>query len=300
MRIGILGMGRLGTALVELCSQRREYSEIFAFSRREKNREGRVWGTARIFPLEQLYEGAARVDILLLAHSSKGEILSERLDLQRRYTTVDAFDVHGVLRERREEIDRVARASKTVGIVGVGWDPGVLSLARTLCRGIFPNGKIRTRWGEGVSEGHSSAIRAIEGVKRAVQYTVPTEDGHRRVCFVVCDDGREEQVACKIKEMPEYFLPYDTEVNFISEEEFLRSHEGAHHHRGSVCGQGDLAGAASVSVEVKMQSNPHFTASVMLAYARAARTLAREGSYGAYGPLELPLGLLAEGTADLW
>ena len=240
------------------------------------------------------------MDILLLAHSSKGEILSERLALQHRYTTVDAFDVHGVLEERRVQIDKAARASKTVAVVGVGWDPGVLSLARALCRGIFGESEIRTRWGEGVSEGHSSAIRAIDGVKKAVQYTVPTEDGHRRVCFVVCDRGEEGRIARTIKEMPEYFLPYNTEVFFITEEEFQKSHEGARHHRGSVLCAADLSGAASLSLEVKMQSNPHFTASVMLAYARAAYRLAREGSYGAYGPLELPLGLLVKSSENLW
>ena len=300
MRVGIFGFGKLGGALLELCNKSAEFSEVLLFSHRERNEEGRALGSARIYPTKILKEKSPSLDLLLLAHSSKGEILSERIALQRRYTTVDAFDVHGVLEDRRCEIDATARQNKTVGIVGIGWDPGVLSLARSLCFGIFGEDGCSTRWGVGVSEGHSSAIRALQGVQKAIQYTVPTENGHRRVCYVVCEKSQEMRIAHQIKSIPEYFLPYETEVHFISLDEFDRVHEGARYHRGSVFGNGDIAGEASLSLEVKMQSNPHFTAAIMLAYARAARSLMDEKAFGAYGPLDIPLRLLVGGRRNLW
>ncbi len=290
MKIGILGCGKLGMSLARLLCL--DGIKPYLFSNRQNNETTAEEQTPLHASL--LFSGEYMLDALFLAHPSTRAEREEQLQLSHYYHTVSAYDMHSDLAPLKAQTDKVAKESGTVAIIGVGWDPGLLSLARAICYATFPKSSVQTKWGVGVSEGHSAAIRKIPGVIKAIQYTHPTATSHRRVCYVVCERGEEGRIEECIRNMPEYFLPYDTEVHFIGNEEFEREHEGVLFHRGCVSVKDSLTDNTSISVEVRMQHNPTFTARVMLAYLSALWRIKKEGKCGAFGPLDIPLSYLLE------
>ncbi len=297
MSLGILGYGKLGKALARILLERG--CDVFVFSDREKV-SGRRGGDIFFYPSSYLKEKRIPMDALLLAHGSIGTYKAETLSLLKNYNVISAYDIHSDLSSFLENADRVAKQNQTIAVLGIGWDPGLLSLARALSFSVFPEVSPKTEWGVGVSEGHSHAIQRIHGVREGIQYTHPTENGHRRVCYVVCDAGEEKRIEWEIKRMKEYFSPQTTEVHFISEDEFQKNHKGNAFHRGKV--SATLPDdSASISFEVSMKRNPDFTARIMLAYIVALQRFREKGSFGAFSPLDIPLSYLLEKNAPfMW
>ena len=292
MSVGILGYGNLGASIYNILRERGE--EVILFSNRAEGREGEIV-KARL-----LWEASPPLEVLFLAHGSTGGYRDEILTLARSYHLISAYDIHSDLSPLQEELSLLAKKHRTVTVLGSGWDPGVLSLARVMCKAILPEMTPKTAWGEGVSEGHSFALRQINGVRDAIQYTVPSIDSHRRVCYVVCDTGEESRIRNEILNKKEYFSPSMTEIHFVSDEEFQRNHKGKCFHRGRVSTVLEDE-SASIRVEVEMQRNPDFTARIMVAYLSATRRLIQEGRWGCYSPLEIPLSyLLDDGANFLW
>ena len=293
MYIGVLGYGKLGKALCR-CLEKTG-APLAVFSDRESIEGGREENGIRFYPTTSLLRESTQA--LFLAHGSFGAYREECIRLAERHSILSAYDIHQDLVAMKREIHPIAVKNKTVAILGIGWDPGVLSLARALCRAILPECTPKTEWGEGVSEGHSFVLRSILGVKDGIQYTVPTEGGHRRVCYVVSALADRARICEEILGAREYFNPETTEVHFVGEEEFERLHKGREHHRGKVSAVTD-DGSDALSLEVRMCHNPVFTAKIMRAYLNALRRLKREEHYGAYGPLDIPLSYLCDEEAE--
>lgn len=295
MSVGILGYGNLGKALYRQLLKKGE--SVCVFSDREECREGRE---GVFYSSAVLREGNIPLDVLYLAHGSHGGYRNELLGLCERYHLVSVYDIHSELASFKEEIDNNAKLHQTVTIFGIGWDPGLLSLARVLSKSVFPETDPKTQWGEGVSEGHSFAIRQIQGVREGIQYTVPTEGSHRRVCYIVADEREQSSIRTKILGMSEYFSVENTEIHFISEEEFKENHKGNCFHRGRVYQQLPDKSAELLFL-VSMKSNPDFTARIMIAYSVALTRLFQEKRFGAFGPLDIPLSyLLPEQNCSFW
>ena len=228
------------------------------------------------------------------------------------FNTVDSFDTHAKIPEYYEKLSKVAKANGTLGAISIGWDPGVFSIARMLFGAILPNGNDYTFWGKGVSQGHSDAIRRIQGVKNAIQYTIPKEDAltavrnglnptlstgdkHLRECFVAVEDGADKQVIeNQIKTMPNYFADYQTIVNFVSEQEVLEMQKKLS-HGGFVFRTGNTTeeNAHILELSLKLDSNPEFTGSVLTAYARAVAKMAKEGKTGIVTVFDVPIKYLS-------
>ena len=295
MSIGILGYGKLGKALRNYLEKSGE--EVLVFSDREKER--RREGNTDFSPSTSLLDEKLPLDALFLAHGSFGTYKEEALLLSQKYDLISAFDIHCELPSLQTQIHESAKQYKTTSILGVGWDPGLLSLARIMTQATFPELSPKTAWGEGVSEGHSFAIRQIVGVEDAIQYTVPDGDWHHRVCYVVCKESERARIRAEILNMREYFVKEHTEVHFISKAEFDNKHSGNAFHRGKV--SASLPdGSAGMSFEVSMKCNPDFTARTMCAYLPALLRLKKEGKYGAYGPLDIPFSYLFSDAQKYW
>jgi diaminopimelate dehydrogenase len=249
---------------------------------------------------------------LILCGGSATDLPQTTVGYLKHFSTVDSFDTHAKIPEYFASVDKVAKENGNIGLISVGWDPGLFSIARLLFSSVLPNGKDYTFWGKGVSQGHSDAIRRIEGVKYAIQYTVPKEDAvnkvkeglnpdlstrekHLRVCYVVIKDGADKALIEKqIKEMPNYFKDYDTEVNFIDEETFKKEHNGLP-HGGFVMRSGNTTNenADILEFSLKLGSNPEFTGSVLTAYARAVYRLKQQNKTGAITVFDVPLCMLS-------
>ena len=290
--VGILGYGNLGKSLYRILCERGE--DVFVFSNRREGREG------DFFSANMLKKESLPLDTLFLAHGSSGSYRDELLVLAKKYNLISAYDIHSDLVPLRRELASITEQHHTVTILGTGWDPGLLSLARAICRTVFPEGIMKTQWGEGVSEGHSFALRQIDGVKDAIQYTVPTEHTHRRICYVVCDREEESRIQKEILEKREYFSQNNTEIHFITEDEFLSKHKGVSFHRGRVSAALEDK-SARIDFSVEMQRNPDFTARIMIAYLDAIRRLVKEEKWGAYSPVDIPLSyLISDDLYSLW
>ena len=232
------------------------------------------------------------------------------------FNVVDSFDTHAKIPQHFANVDEPAKASGKIGMISVGWDPGMFSIARAYAEAILPTGSTYTFWGKGVSQGHSDAIRRIAGVKDAKQYTIPiesamervragenpkltTREKHLRDCFVVAEEGADlERIEKEIKEMPNYFDEYDTTVHFISEEELKENHS-AMPHGGFVIRSGNTGNNTQIiEYSLKLQSNPEFTGSILVAYARAAARLNERGYYGAKTAFDIPLSMLSPKSED--
>ena len=300
MRIAIAGYGNLGRG-VECAVQNAPDAELTCvFTRRDPKNVQTLTGVP-VYPMEKAESMADQIDVLILCGGSANDLPKQTAQLAKYFNVIDSFDTHAKIPEHFNAVDAACKESGKIGIISVGWDPGLFSLNRLYAQAVLPNGKDYTFWGKGVSQGHSDAIRRIPGVKDARQYTIPVESAvkrvrrgenpelttrekHTRECFVVAEAGADKAaIEEAIKTMPNYFADYDTTVHFISQEELDRDHSGIP-HGGSVLrtGKTGLNGENTHVIEYKLtlDSNPEFTSSVLLAYARAAYRLHSEGVCG--------------------
>lgn len=314
IRIGIVGYGNLGRGVLKSVAQNSDMSVEAIFTRRN-NVEVEGFGPAtNISEIEKFKD---KIDVMILCGGSATDLPKQGPEISKYFNTVDSFDTHAKIPEYFEAVDKSAKESGKLSIISVGWDPGLFSLNRVYAESILPEGETYTFWGKGVSQGHSDAIRRVEGVKNGVQYTVPKEEAlekvrsganpelttrekHLRVCYVVLDEGvDEEKVANEIKTMPNYFDEYDTVVNFISEEEFNKEHR-AMPHGGFVIRSGKTGVGNNEKIEFSLQldSNPEFTSSVLTAYARAIYRMAKEGRKGAITVFDVAPSYLSRKSAS--
>ena len=300
IKLGIVGYGNLGRGVECAAKNTNDIEVVAVFTRREPSSVKTLTGIP-VYPVESLINMKDSLDVLVLCGGSATDLPSQTPELAKHFNVVDSFDTHARIPEHFERVDATAKSSGHVAVISVGWDPGLFSLNRMLGGAILPVGTDYTFWGKGVSQGHSDAIRRIDGVVDARQYTIPVESAvervrngesptlttrekHTRECFVVAEEGADlERIENEIKTMPNYFADYDTTVHFISKEELLRDHAGIP-HGGSVIRSGNtgIGGQNNHVIEfkLKLDSNPEFTSSVLVAYARAAARLYGEGASG--------------------
>ena len=305
MRVGIAGYGNVGRALEGLIIDRGDVELVGVFTRREPSAVKTLG--AKVYPMSALFDSDFLIDALFLGLGSSRDLPELAPKLAERFNTVDAYDNHARIGEYKAAMDLASRRGGKVSLISMGWDPGLLSLIRLYSSAFLPHASVNTFWGRGVSQGHSEALRRIAGVRRAIQYTVPREDAltlaslvshpftpterHRRVCYIVADVGREGEITEAIQNMDGYFLGYETEIHFISDEDFSRYHT-ALSHRGRVIALGSSGRYREVKhslfFDLDIGSNPDLTASVMLASALALPKIKEDGGQGAYTPLDIP------------
>lgn len=301
IRIGILGYGNLGRGVECAIRQNPDMELAAVFTRRNPEDVTILTESAAVCNVADAPEWKDKIDVMILCGGSATDLPVQTPEYVSMFNVVDSFDTHAKIPEHFANVDAAAKQSGKVGIISVGWDPGMFSLNRMYANAILPEGKDYTFWGRGVSQGHSDAIRRIEGVKDGKQYTIPVESAleavrsgedpelstrekHTRECFVVLEDGADAaKIEEEIKTMPNYFADYDTTVHFISEEELKRDHSNIP-HGGFVLRSGktgwDGENKHLIEYSLKLDSNPEFTSSVIVAYARAAYKLAEEGQTG--------------------
>ena len=321
IRIGILGYGNLGRGVELAVAQNNDMELVGVFSRRNPATVKPALAGTRVFPLDAMKDFVGKIDVMILCGGSATDLPKQTPETVAKFNCIDSFDTHAKIPEHFAAVDAAAKQAGTVGIISVGWDPGMFSLNRLYGNALLPQGKDYTFWGKGVSQGHSDAIRRVEGVADGKQYTVPVQDAldavragknpelstrqkHTRECFVVAKPGADlARIENEIKTMPNYFADYDTTVHFISQEELDRDHAGIPHGgfvlRSGVTG---VNGETQHVVEygIKLGSNPEFTASVLVAYARAAMHLAKHGGKGAYTVFDIaPAWLSPKSGAEL-
>ncbi|MDD6133122.1 MAG: diaminopimelate dehydrogenase [Selenomonadaceae bacterium] len=321
IRIGILGYGNLGRG-VECAVEANPDMELAAvFTRRNPSAVSIATAGVPVVHVDDVSAWKDKIDVMILCGGSATDLPVQGPQYAKLFNVVDSFDTHARIPEHYAAVDKAAQESGHIGIISVGWDPGLFSLARVYANAILPNGKDYTFWGRGVSQGHSDAIRRIKGVKDARQYTVPvpsaieavragenpeltTRQKHTRECFVVLEEGADAAyVEKEIKTMPNYFADYDTTVTFISEEELQQNHKGLPHGgsviRTGVTGHGQ-ENQHVIEFKLDLDSNPEFTTSVLVAYARAAYRLAKEGQTGCKTVLDIaPAYLCAQSGEEL-
>ena len=301
IRIGILGYGNLGKGVESAIRQNPDMELKAVFTRRDpKSVQVRTEGVS-VLSADALETMQDEIDVLILCGGSATDLPVQTPRYASLYNVVDSFDTHARIPEHFDDVDKAAKAGGKIGIISCGWDPGMFSLNRLYANCILPEGKDYTFWGKGVSQGHSDAVRRIEGVKDARQYTIPvpealeavrngenpeltTRQKHTRECFVVAKEGADlDRIEEEIKNMPNYFSDYDTTVHFITEEEMKRDHSGLP-HGGCVIRTGKTGFSKEhghvIEYNLKLESNPEFTGSVIAAYARAAYRMNREGMSG--------------------
>ena len=311
VNIGIVGYGNVGKACEKIALENREINIAGIFTRR--NPENVKTACGKVYKADDLIKFKGKIDVLILCVGSAFDLTDTALNLARDFNTVDSFDTHSKMTEYAVNLNSTALSCGRLCYFGIGWDPGIFSLCRALFSSVVPNCDVQTFWGKGVSQGHSEAIRKIDGVLLAKQYTIPKEsalkaaregrgqsltvrDKHLRECYVVAKDGANKAVIeDKIKNMPDYFAPYDTIVHFIGKEEFEKEHSG-NEHGGFVLASGETGGEkCNLELSLKAQSNPDFTASVLVAYAKANALAYQKGDRGAKSVMDIPISYLCEG-----
>ena len=300
IRIGILGYGNLGRGVECAIRQNPDMELKAVFTRRAPETVKILTEGVPVYHVDEAEAKKDEIDVLILCGGSATDLPVQTPKYAQWFNVVDSFDTHAKIPEHFAAVDESAQKSGKVGIISVGWDPGMFSLNRLYAAACLPEGENYTFWGKGVSQGHSDAIRRIEGVKDARQYTIPVESAleavrsgsspelttrekHTRECFVVAEEGADQaKIENEIKTMPNYFSDYDTTVHFISQEELDRDHSGIP-HGGFVIRTGTTGADTKQMIEysLKLGSNPEFTSSVIVAYARAAYKMAQEGITGA-------------------
>ena len=319
IRVGIFGYGNLGRGIENAIRQNPDMELAAVFTRRDP--KTLTIGTAGV-PVchaDEVESYADKIDVMILCGGSATDLPVQTPALAKRFTVVDSFDTHAKIPEHFARVDAAAKEGGNVAMISVGWDPGMFSVNRLYAGAVLPDGKDYTFWGKGVSQGHSDAIRRIEGVVDAKQYTIPvdaaleavrsgscpeltTRQKHTRECFVVAAEGADKaRIEREICEMPNYFADYDTTVHFITLEELKRDHSGIP-HGGFVIRTGktgaNLENNHVIEYSLKLDSNPEFTASVIVAYARAAVRMKREGTVGCKTVFDVPPAYLSPKTHE--
>ncbi len=299
INIGILGYGNLGRGVEKAVLKNPDVKLCAIFTRRNPG-DLKINSNAQVVSVEKIEDWKDKIDVLILCTGSATDLPEQTPKYARMFNVVDSFDTHAKIPEHFENVNNSAQKAQKTAIISVGWDPGLFSLNRLYANAVLPDGQDYTFWGKGVSQGHSDAIRRIEGVLDAKQYTIPLKDAleavragknpnlttrqkHKRECFVVLKEGFDpKKIEQEIKTMPNYFSDYDTTVHFISKEELDKNHSGIP-HGGFVLRSGKTSDETNHIIEysLKLDSNPEFTSSVLVAYARAAYKLNKEGVFGA-------------------
>lgn len=314
IKVGIMGYGNLGRG-VEIAVDNADDMELVAvFTRRDNVITDKGLKCVNV---KRMAEYRDKIDVMILCGGSATDLPTQGVEAVKLFNTVDSFDTHARIPEYFDKMNKAAKSSGHLGIISVGWDPGLFSVARMLFGAILPNGKDYTFWGKGVSQGHSDAIRRIDGVKNAIQYTIPVEsalnevrngggeglttrDKHLRECYVVAEEGADKaKIESEIKNMPNYFSDYDTTVHFITEDE-LKANHSAMPHGGFVIRNGETDKGINnvLELSIKLDSNPLFTSSVLIAYARAIARMAKEGNSGAVTVFDVPIAKLSPLSND--
>ena len=308
IRIGLLGYGNLGKGVECAVKQNEDMKLTAVFTRRAPETLKILTEGVPVYPAAEAAAHADEVDVLILCGGSATDLPTQTPEMAKYFNVIDSFDTHARIPEHFANVDAAAKASGKVGIISCGWDPGMFSLNRVYASAVLPAGKDYTFWGKGVSQGHSDAVRRIEGVLDARQYTIPVEEAldqvrsgsnpelttrqkHTRECFVVAEEGADlARIEHEIVTMPNYFADYDTTVHFISMEEMKANHSGIP-HGGFVIRSGKTGWNEEYSnvieYSLKLDSNPAFTSSVIVAYARAAYRMAKEGMSGCKTVLDI-------------
>ncbi len=300
-RIGILGYGNLGRGIECALKQNDDMELVAVFTRRDPGTVRILTEGVKVYSVDALMAQKDNIDVLILCGGSATDLPKQTPEYAKYFNVVDSFDTHARIPEHFANVDAAAKENGNVALISAGWDPGMFSLNRLYASAVLPEGKDYTFWGKGVSQGHSDAIRRVEGVANGKQYTVPVESAleavrsgsnpelstrekHTRECYVVAKEGADlAKIEQEIKTMPNYFADYDTTVNFISEEELQQNHSGIP-HGGFVIRSGKTGWESEnthiIEYSLKLDSNPEFTASVIVAYARAVARMKKEGMTG--------------------
>jgi len=309
IRIGIYGYGNLGRGIEAAIRQNPDTELVAVFTRRDPASVRIATDGVTVAHADTVKDYIGKIDVMVLCGGSATDLPTQTPTLSEYFKVIDSFDTHAKIPEHFKSVDSVSKKAGTTALISAGWDPGMFSLNRLYASAILPDGKDYTFWGKGVSQGHSDAIRRIEGVLDARQYTIPVEEAlatvrsgvsptlttrekHTRECFVVAEEGADlERIEREIKTMPNYFADYDTTVHFISMEELKRDHSGIP-HGGFVIRSGKTGLSAEhthvIEYSLKLDSNPEFTASVILAYARAVHRMHEKGLTGCYTVFDVP------------
>ncbi len=309
IRIGIMGYGNLGRGIECAVKKNSDLELVAVFSRRNPETVKILTETAKVYSANEIMNFKDKIDVLILCGGSATDLPVQTPEYAKHFTVVDSFDTHAKIPEHFAAVDAAAKEGKNIAVISCGWDPGMFSLNRLYANAVLPDGNDYTFWGKGVSQGHSDAIRRIEGVADAKQYTIPVDealeavrsgsnpeltvrDKHSRECFVVAEEGADKaRIESEIVNMPNYFADYNTIVHFISKEELIRDHSGIP-HGGFVIRTGktgwDDENSHVIEYSLKLDSNPEFTASVIAACARAAYRMKNEGMTGCKTMFDIP------------
>lgn len=308
-RIAVMGYGNLGRGVEIAVKEAPDMELVAVFTRRDPASVKIMTENVPVVKVTEIENWKDKIDVLIICGGSATDLPEMTPKYAKMFNVIDSFDTHARIPEHFANVDASAKEAGKIAVISCGWDPGMFSLARVYSNAILPDGKDYTFWGKGVSQGHSDAIRRIDGVKNAKQYTIPVESAleavrsgsqptlttrqkHTRECFVVLEEGADAaRVKKEIKEMPNYFSDYDTTVHFISEEELLTNHAGMA-HGGFVFRSGKTGvnkeNSHIIEYSLKLDSNPEFTTSVLVAYARAAFRMNKEGQSGCKTVLDVP------------
>ena len=319
IRIGIAGYGNLGRGVELAIRQNSDMELAGVFTRRAPESVKTLTPDVPVYRLDNAENLKDKIDVMILCGGSATDLPKQTPALAKYFNVIDSFDTHAKIPEHFANVDAVAKENGTLGIISVGWDPGLFSLNRIYAESILPNGKTYTFWGKGVSQGHSDAIRRVEGVKKGIQYTVPidaaleavrsgsqpdltTRQKHLRECYVVAEEGADlAKIEESIKTMKNYFDEYDTTVNFITEEEFDAVHNKMPHGgfvmRSGLTGDGEKT-HQMIEYSLKLESNPEFTSSVLVAYARALMKMKAEGMTGCKTVFDVAPAYLSQMSAE--
>ena len=320
-RIGILGYGNLGKGVECAVKEANDMELVAVFTRRDPKNVTILTENVPVCHIDEAADWKDKIDVMILCGGSATDLPVQTPQFASMFNVIDSFDTHARIPEHFAAVDKAAKEAGKVAVISVGWDPGMFSLNRVYANAILPDGKDYTFWGKGVSQGHSDAIRRIDGVKDGKQYTIPVEAAleavrngenpelttrqkHTRECFVVAEEGADlARIENEIKTMPNYFDEYDTTVHFITEEELKRDHSGIP-HGGFVIRSGKTGwndeNSHVIEYSLKLDSNPEFTSSVIAAYARAAYRMSQEGQKGCKTVFDVaPAYLSAQDGAEL-
>lgn len=319
IRIAIFGYGNLGRGVECAVRQNEDMSLVGIFTRRDAASVKPLFADSRVYNANDIEKMQNDIDVVIICGGSATDLPVQSPKLAGKFNIVDSFDTHARIPEHFANVDSAAKEGKRTAVISAGWDPGLFSLNRVISEAVLPCGNDYTFWGKGVSQGHSDAIRRIDGVIDARQYTIPVANAmdrvrngenptlsarekHTRLCFVVADENADKaRIESEIKNMPNYFADYDTTVHFISMEEMKREHSSLPH--GGVVIRSGSTGVDNnnhhvIEFSLKLDSNPEFTSSVLVACARAAYRMAEKGEYGAKTILDIPPYMLSKKTNE--
>lgn len=315
IRIAIVGYGNLGRGTEAAVHRAEDMDLVGVFTRRDPKSVKTAY-SAPVYYIEDIYNMKDDIDVVVLCGGSATDLPEQTPKLAEYFNVVDSFDTHAKIPQHFENTDNASKKGGKISVISIGWDPGLFSLNRIMGEAVLPEGDTYTFWGKGVSQGHSDAIRRIKGVKDARQYTIPVKESvdkirngenpqlttrqkHTRECFVVAEEDADlTYIEKTIKEMPNYFADYDTTVHFISESELLENHAGIP-HGGRVIRSGKTGESKHlIEFSLKLDSNPEFTSSVLVSYARAAYRLFSDGAVGCKTIFDIPLAYLHPASGD--